>query len=387
MGGRPGPAGTIRTLTFRLAALLLGVLLATFLGEATLRLLAPHSLEITVTDVREFVQFDARLGWVNRPGSKGRLRFLPDFDTEVRINAHGLRDREIPYERSPGTGRILALGDSMTFGQGVGTEECWPKVLERRLGESVEVANGGVSGWGTAQERLWLESEGLRYRPDLVIVGLYVNDFWDNAPSTDSRVPRPLFVLRDGNLSVTNLPLARPAGGRWQDAGAYLENNALLFRLLAKGWLWVDLGLLRPTDLAPIGPVDRDRGVRKPRAPIALPAVGETGALLSEMDRLCRDHQATLLVLLLAGHWHVRPSLRGLGGFFWQRDAYETATKLCADRGLSAVETYPELAGAEERGAPVFHPIDMHLNASGHRLVAELLKRRIEGERLLSPAP
>lgn len=382
-----GRGGTARALASRLLALLFGAGVAILLGEVVLRLASPPSLRIRVTDLREFLRFDPRLGWVNRPGSAGRLRFLPDFDHEVRINSRGLRDREVPYERKPGAARILALGDSFTFGQGVNVEQSWPKVLERRLGGGAEVLNAGVSGWGTAQERLWLEAEGFRYRPDLVILGLYVNDFWDNASATYGDIPRPRFVLKDGSPVAANLPLSRPERGRWKDVEAYLGNHSHLFRLLEQAWRWFDTGWLRPVDLTPVGMSGPARRIGKPEGPVTVPAVDVTGALLSETDRLCREHRTRLLVLLVPGHWQVRPSLRGLGSFAAQRDAYEAARKLCAERGLAALDPFPELAAAEARGVLVYNPMDMHLNAAGHRLVAELLARRIESESFLLPVP
>src|SRR5690349_11163568 len=47
------------------------------------------------------------IGHDHRPNSRAHL-----MGVEVAINSRGLRDREIPYERKPGTLRILMLGDS-----------------------------------------------------------------------------------------------------------------------------------------------------------------------------------------------------------------------------------------------------------------------------------
>lgn len=70
----------------------------------------------------------------------------------VMINAEGLRDYEYDYQRPAGVTRILALGDSVTFGWGVKLEDTYPKVLERLLngGESrdrYEVLNCGVGNY------------------------------------------------------------------------------------------------------------------------------------------------------------------------------------------------------------------------------------------------
>ena len=42
-----------------------------------------------------------------------------------------------------------------------------------------EAINAGVSGFGTAEALAFLENEG-HYRPDVVVLGFYANDFEDN---------------------------------------------------------------------------------------------------------------------------------------------------------------------------------------------------------------
>ena len=72
-------------------------------------------------------------------------------DIPVHINSLGLRDRE-PGPADTGTSRILALGDSITFGWRVRLEDSYPKVIERLLNEAQagrrwEVINAGVGGY------------------------------------------------------------------------------------------------------------------------------------------------------------------------------------------------------------------------------------------------
>jgi hypothetical protein len=368
---RPGPSGLGRLAASALAVAL-GAIAAVILGEIALRIASPASLDLPVTELGEFLRFHPRLGWTNRPGAHGRLRFGREFDNEVLINSKGLRDREVPYDRRPGTLRVLALGDSYTFGQGVEARETWPKILETRLGPGAEVLNAGVSGWGTAQELLWLEDEGFRYRPDVVVLGFYVNDFWDNAALPGDGA-RPRFTLEAGRLAATNLPLPAPRNDWLVHTALTLHNHSLLYRLFEQSWRSFQAGWLRPVDFTPI------RGKRLPGRPlrsepaVSVPAVDLTGALLSEMERSCRARGARFVVLLIPGHWQVRPAFRGLGSFAAQRDAYAAARSLCLARKLRALDPYPELAASEERGVAVYNPTDMHWNAAGHGLAAGLL--------------
>jgi hypothetical protein len=106
----------------------------------------------------------------------------------VRFNKLGFRDtREYALAKSPATFRILVLGDSVTFGHGSVFEHTWPYLLEQRLEQwrpdvDWQVWNLGVPGYNTSQELAYLQDVGPRYKPDLVIVGFFGNDFVDNRP-------------------------------------------------------------------------------------------------------------------------------------------------------------------------------------------------------------
>ncbi len=111
------------------------------------------------------------LGWAHRPGASEVFVRL-GFSQPIQINARGLREREIGYERTPGVQRILVLGDSGVAGFEVPAESLFTRVTERELrarGVEVEVLNAGCRGYGTDQSYLFLENEGVRYRPDLVL--------------------------------------------------------------------------------------------------------------------------------------------------------------------------------------------------------------------------
>ena len=151
------------------------------------------------------------------------------------------------------------------------------------------------------------------------------------------------------------------------------------YRLFEQRWRSFQAGWLRPVDFTPISGKRPTGRPRQPEAPVSIPAVDVTGALLSEIERSCETQGARLVVLLIPGHWQVRPALRGFGSFAAQRDAYAAARTLCLDRRLRALDTYPALAASEERGVAVYNPTDMHWNAAGHGLAAGLLADALRG--------
>ena len=105
---------------------------------------------------------------------------------DLRTNALGLRGAEIARDKPPNTYRVLAVGDSCTFGSGAGDADTYPAQLERRLGAArpgieVEVLNAGVPGFSSYQALRYLEIEGFDLDPDAIVFATGVND---SSPAT-----------------------------------------------------------------------------------------------------------------------------------------------------------------------------------------------------------
>ncbi len=118
------------------------------------------------------------------PDPEIKYRHRPSFagtyqGVELRFNEWGLRDDPIG-PKPPGEYRILALGDSQTLGWGVEREHIWPvqlqHVLGERLGRPVRVIDSGCASYETRQEFRWLERDGYRVDPDLVLLMYMDND-------------------------------------------------------------------------------------------------------------------------------------------------------------------------------------------------------------------
>jgi len=158
------------------------ILLLLFLIELALRL-TPQKILVSIFgdfSNRNIYQNNRKLGYSLKPNLK------TSFQGHLLLtNSRGLRDREYNINKKPYL-RVLALGDSFTFGEGVEIEDTFVKVLERNLkkrypGKQIEVINAGVPGYGNDQELQFLKDEGKNYKPDLVLLGLYIgNDFLDN---------------------------------------------------------------------------------------------------------------------------------------------------------------------------------------------------------------
>ncbi len=81
----------------------------------------------------------------------------------------------------------MVLGDSQTFGTGVSENELFSKHIETFINSKdvdfpkiITVINAGMPGTGTYDQLIYLEREGVKYKPDLVVIAFYINDYDDN---------------------------------------------------------------------------------------------------------------------------------------------------------------------------------------------------------------
>jgi hypothetical protein len=166
---------------------------------------------------RFLFQPDPESGYTLRPGFRGE-EIAPgnEFDVPDGIDARGLRDH--PHSAPPHP-CILAVGDSMTFGEGVLATQSYSAVLEKAAG--VRVYNGGVPGYSSRQMLIRLRRLAPQLRPSRVVMTL--SPLWDRQRCATPFVYKEGYivaqgyadrlVLLNGNLYLkeTRLPVLGPA--------------------------------------------------------------------------------------------------------------------------------------------------------------------------------
>jgi len=109
-------------------------------------------------------------------------------ETGLWVAARFVGDRASAW-RPDSTQRILAVGDSHTYGGGVEREESYPAQLQRALDDRLpgvySVMNLGLPGMSSTQLRNRLPIWVQRYRLDVLIVWVGVNDAWNRAERGD----------------------------------------------------------------------------------------------------------------------------------------------------------------------------------------------------------
>jgi lysophospholipase L1-like esterase len=259
--------------------------------------------------------------------------FDEDGAITYRINSLGFRDLEFAATKKANEWRILTLGDSFTMGWGVRLEDSWPQLLERSLQAGrrgpVEVINGGFAclSFSCAKFDDWVEREGVRFAPDVAIVGFCLNDF-------HSKVPL---------LSYPVLPLEPICG-------------SLL------------LGEIRRTSQlrsATAEPRDMARVVR------ADPRMWkDTQAGLQRLHAVLKQHDVPMLVTIL-------PMLSELGSHYPYANLHSMLREFCAAEGIACLDLLPDFQGLDERTLWV-HPTDQHPNAKATRIIAAGIARWLQ---------
>lgn len=109
-----------------------------------------------------------------QPNSVYRFKAERDVTIEMHINSDGFRDPEnFPKPKPPGTFRVVALGESSTFGLANDDEHTYPAMLEQRLaarlpGWKVEVFNLGIPHFRSNNILAAARAELPSLQPDIV---------------------------------------------------------------------------------------------------------------------------------------------------------------------------------------------------------------------------
>lgn len=113
---------------------------------------------------------------------KSPTSLKPYAETQGSIghaNSQGFRDLERVTEKPTSSPRVLAVGDSFTWGVGVTYDETFVTLLEKRLQEihpGTEVVNLGVIGFEPEHELHLVQHYGIHLHPDLVMLNVFVGN-------------------------------------------------------------------------------------------------------------------------------------------------------------------------------------------------------------------
>jgi len=238
------------------------------------------------------------------------------------LNSQGLRGPE----PDPFRPKVLFVGDSFTFGEGVAYEDTFvarvERALARRGGPPPQAIDAGVPGYGTVEEAARLPELLREHAPQAVVVVYVPND----------PIPLDEAIVRDDLLNT-----ASPGGG------------PRLLRLIAGAWRSgdTDRAVERWYDSYYFG----EHAARWEAARTAL----------DEMRQRCASANASFAVVIfpLLHRLRERPFAR----------IHATVAAACRETGVEVLDLTAALSVRPEKELWV-HPTDHHPNARAHGLAA-----------------
>jgi lysophospholipase L1-like esterase len=277
-------------------------------------------------------------------GSDPRGYFDPGARLSYRINALGWRSSPLERQKPPGRFRIVALGDSITFGTGVREEDLFATrlgaALEAEAPGRYEIWNLGIMGYNTAQEVALLQRFGVDLEPDLVLLVYTLND-------AETQLP-PDFLAALG--------LESPRGPRRK------ASPSLLYEHLRERWENRKV---------------RQRTIRLTRASYRDDSPGwlQVQDALRQAAALARRHDFALTVVIF-------PILWQLDAEYPFAEAHARVAAAASGLGLPVLDLLDAFRGRDGEALWV-HPSNQHPNEEGHAIAADALLRFLEGQGLL----
>ena len=257
----------------------------------------------------------------------------------VVTNQLGFREREIP-PKNPDRYRIVVIGDSFTFGQGIEASERFSNLLEGFLGPAYEVLNFGRPG-NDMPEHLGVLEDALKVSPDFILLQLYINDF----ETKQMQRPRPYPLLP----SLLDREF---------------ERSSVLYDLMSQQWAGIQpaLGIVNTY------PQYMARNLRDPDGPSSRLVFGQLRQFIE------RCHQAGVAcgtVLFPA------PDAMGPNGSNYPFGfLHERVHATCVSEQIHCLDLLPAFSTIRDPRTMWVSPFDAHPNAMANRRASREILRQ-----------
>lgn len=155
------------------------------IGAATLILLIVSLILVRLADFGFLYWMRHTLYYYAMPPGDEADFNSPEFQVTYKLSSIGLNNPEVSLPKPKDTIRILALGDSTTFGWGVTQQQGWTKQLEKNLNDSgqlpfkVEIINSGVPGTSPENYPKICNFYYNQLDIDYALIAFYSNDIYE----------------------------------------------------------------------------------------------------------------------------------------------------------------------------------------------------------------
>lgn len=254
------------------------------------------------------------------PGAAGRAAHSVSFQT----NAQGCRGSEMPTARTPGTYRILVLGDDSICGPAADEKYTVATRIRQLVSATsqtpVEVINAGVPGYCPLLSWMQFEQDLAELKPNLVILHFDMSDVADDMHYRRYFTPAPAIRTADAGTSSSSRSLTAPipaacphpslvgaAGSKMTNAAleSFLNHSAIASWAMGLSKNYVEQ--LRP-NAAIVAPVDCPYAWITDSPPDLRTQVRHALAPIARLKESVRRNGGQLLVTTCPVLWQVLPS-------------------------------------------------------------------------------
>jgi len=298
-------------------------------------------------------------------------------DKTFTVNSLGFRGQEIePDDNSKFI--ILALGGSTTMGNGVSDDETWPACLEKHLHDkgliNVKVINGGVGGFSSRNELRLFMHYGLKLNPKIVLVHDGWNEIslvWTLKDKWNKKYIGDLAYIAGTNKFVYNTPLlsirlAYAAASRITNkiASSGFKNNAYSYTAslpLIKKDFWVKDW---HENISALKKMAEDSGAEVYL--LNYPGLCRKGSNIEEKNLVIRNTRVGNTV----------------NYEFWVEVKDEINKAIKKNNDFRVLDTVNEFTGIKNVDYAKFFLDEMHMNAQGDDLFAEIIAEKLSADQV-----
>lgn len=333
----------MKRFSFILISLLLGIGLTLMSLELFLRLNQKFGYNYSFCrfkNEKEMAIKKCNFGYI-RPSALLNYEIIPnchDIHLPVASNSYGLIGKEYKLKKDKNTFRILLLGDSIAW-------QDWSRQsLEENLNNNFslgtkykfEIWNAGCPSYDVRRYYLYLKHKGLNYKPDMVIIYLFMNDFYLNIS---------VYYKNQAGITEYYFPITE-ISNRY-NVSPFLMKHLYLYRFVI---LRLDSYLL---------------GKKKPKV---IDQMEEDGTYYLQMIKdICESNRIQLVIVIF-------PYLKPIDEYKdWQLSAYRTICKVTKDLEINYLNLYEHLPTKDLYALRENKEDEMHPSLEGHRLIAKII--------------
>ena len=339
---------------------------------------------IIIFSLLVFVEITLQLFWPYYSHQLSDYEYTGSYPNEV--NEQGHRGLPIPVDREAGELRILALGDSVTWGTGVRAEDAWPAQLKEQLrnhlGGTINVINAAVPG--SSVDALTKSYQQIWKKYDVEVVVFVATPNMVSRQWIDADAPLPIHKW-DTNTS------------NWSAAAKLrVKANRLIHRFCIPSflsfntkYLMYQIGLLthKMDPVTPYGPM-LAYGLAQPDVPLASSDQSwvQFDDAVEHLQEILNQDGVRLICCFLEPRFAIwntsRDNEKNVPRDRFRVDARQRFMQICRTQNIESVDLVDNLRSTRKMSVDspdLFNKFDYnHLDYRGHRAVATALATYIE---------